>query len=137
MRSFILGSLWVGLGFALLGPGAGCDDPEARDVDAPSTAERGVGEAIDDGLEDVGGAVENVGDTVRSGVTDLQVAARVKKALADDDRLHAIPIDVDVEDGVVTLHGRVKTLGLRIHATSVVGDLEGVKRVENEIELAD
>lgn len=98
---------------------------------------RSAGETIEEGVEDVGGAIENTADKVKAEASDLKIGARVKAAFAEDDRLDAIAINVEVEDGVVWLYGRVATLGEKLHATKMAGDQEGVKRVENELEVGD
>lgn len=110
----------------------------ARDVgDATRETARDVGDAVEEGLEDVGGALENTADTLRSTTSDLRLAAAVKLAIAEDDRLDARLIAVSVQDGVVTLRGKVGSMGLRLHATNVATDIEGVRRVENELDVGD
>lgn len=64
-------------------------------------------------------------------VEDAAIATSVRQALQEDPQLRPAGITVDVRQGVVTLHGRVRTRELREHAVSVTSAVSGVTRVEN------
>lgn len=68
-------------------------------------------------------------------VDDNGLTAKVKAALAADSTTKAYQINVDVNEGVVQLGGFVDTQESRNNATRVARSVEGVKRVENNLEM--
>ena len=62
---------------------------------------------------------------------DAALATRVREALSADPSLRSYRITVDARRGAVTLTGTVPSSNLRERATSVVGGVSGVTRVEN------
>ena len=76
------------------------------------------------------------GRTVGTGVNDgwLWVKARYELAAADD--LRDSTINVDVDNGVVTLTGTVPTPTQKTRAEQVVKPLDGVKSVKNMLKVA-
>jgi osmotically-inducible protein OsmY len=67
------------------------------------------------------------------GRADAGTEAAVFDALMADDRLHADEIDVDVEDGKVTLRGPVELAAQRELAQRIALGVPGVLEVENEL----
>jgi osmotically-inducible protein OsmY len=67
---------------------------------------------------------------------DAAVTARVKTTLAADARLSAVDINVDTQDGVVTLKGRAPDEAARKHATELVKGVKGVSKVDNQLKAA-
>lgn len=64
---------------------------------------------------------------------DSALTAKVKSALAVDVSLKTIALDIDSEDGVVTITGKVKTQKEKDSITNVVKNLDGVKSVNNNV----
>lgn len=64
---------------------------------------------------------------------DVGIKTRVGRALAGDDDVRRVNIDVDVIDGVVTLSGVVHNEAEREQAASIAGQTEGVLGVKNEL----
>jgi hyperosmotically inducible protein len=64
-----------------------------------------------------------------------ELAARVKRALQDDNKLQAQQIDVSAQSGVVTLWGTAATQGDRNRAGAAAARVEGVKSVQNKLEI--
>ena len=62
-----------------------------------------------------------------------ELAARVKRALEGEGRIHAAGIDVTAADGKVTLWGTAATPAERVRAVQVAGKVDGVKSVENKL----
>jgi osmotically-inducible protein OsmY len=69
------------------------------------------------------------------GRVDADTKAAVLAALIADDRLHAADIDVDVDDGVVTLSGMVELVAMRDEAERVALDVGGVTHVRNRLRV--
>lgn len=64
------------------------------------------------------------------------LAAKVKAALAADNNLDAVAIDVDAKDGVVSLFGTADNNASRDRAGRVASKVEGVKSVVNKLVIA-
>jgi hyperosmotically inducible protein len=67
--------------------------------------------------------------------TDAAIATKVKAKLTADPEVSSLNVDVDVEDGVVTLSGLVRSEYAKNHAEEVAARVEGVKSVRNEIRV--
>lgn len=66
-------------------------------------------------------------------VDDSVISTSVKTALIADDFVKARHIDVDVLNGVVYLIGRVESESQKQTAEDIARDVNGVKRVENQL----
>ncbi|MBI1898453.1 MAG: BON domain-containing protein [Acidobacteria bacterium] len=69
-------------------------------------------------------------------VSDDAIYDQVRLALARDRDLGRGRIDVKVNQGVVELHGSVKTEKARAKAVKVAKKVKGVQRVVNELRVA-
>jgi hyperosmotically inducible protein len=70
-------------------------------------------------------------------VDDAAITAKVKAKLAADGDINPFNIDVDTNEGVVTLQGRVAKEEARTKAEELARDTEGVKRVINLVKVGD
>jgi Predicted periplasmic or secreted lipoprotein len=70
-------------------------------------------------------------------VDDATITASVKAKLAADGDINPFNIDVDANEGVVTLQGRVEKSEARTKAEQLARDTEGVQRVINLIKVGD
>lgn len=98
-------------------------------------AAKDAGQAVEGAAKDVGAVVENGVATAGDAIDDAALVTAVKAALVKDKDLSALAIGVSAESGVVTLTGKVASLGLKMHATDIVNDVKGVSRVQNRIEI--
>ena len=64
-----------------------------------------------------------------------ELAARVKRALQDDNRLQAQQIDVTANNGAVTLWGTAATQSDRNRAGATAAKVDGVQSVANKLEI--
>jgi hyperosmotically inducible protein len=69
--------------------------------------------------------------------SDAEVFRRVQKQLLDAPALAKVAIQAEVKERTVTLHGTVPDDATRDAAVQIAGSVEGVKGVENSIEVAD
>lgn len=69
--------------------------------------------------------------------SDSSITARVKSKLIGSDRVAAHNIDVNTEEGVVYLLGRVKTADEKATAERIAKECEGVHKVVNHLEVGD
>jgi hyperosmotically inducible protein len=68
--------------------------------------------------------------------SDAAIVAKVKTALASDERLKALNIDVDANAGVVTLKGKVDNDEMKQRAHQAAQAVQGVTWVQNQISVA-
>lgn len=70
-------------------------------------------------------------------VDDAAITAAVKSKLAADGNINPFNIDVDTNEGVVTLQGRVDKEEARTEAERLARETDGVRRVINLIKVGD
>jgi nucleoid-associated protein YgaU len=67
---------------------------------------------------------------------EARLVSRIKIALAEDDALRAFTFEPTADDGVVTLRGTVRTAAQKRRVDELVGALDGVERVVNDVQVA-
>jgi len=75
------------------------------------------------------------GDTVGASIDDAWIHTKLTSKLIADKDTPARKINVDVENGVVTLRGDVSTAAAKDEAERIAKDTEGVKRVRNLLKV--
>lgn len=75
--------------------------------------------------------------TAGTQVDDAVITATVKAKLAADGDINPFNIDVDTNEGVVTLQGRVEKSEARSKAENLARETDGVRRVINLIKVGD
>lgn len=70
-------------------------------------------------------------------VDDAAITATVKAKLAADGDINPFNIDVDTNEGVVTLQGRVEKEAARSKAEELARETDGVRRVINLVKVGD
>ena len=66
---------------------------------------------------------------------DAAIVAAIEGKLAAGSDTSGLNIDVDVQDGVVTLSGTVRTAEARAEAEAIAKSVSGVKSVKNELRV--
>ena len=79
----------------------------------------------------VAAAAASTGDRI----DDMQLTTRVNAGLAADKALSAMRINVDTQDGVVTLMGTAPTLTAKARAAEIAREVKGVKSVNNQLSV--
>jgi hyperosmotically inducible periplasmic protein len=75
-------------------------------------------------------------ETVSSGAAGAALTTKVKTALANDAGMKTMTnIDVDSNNGVVTLKGKVDSADLKKKAGDIAKKVDGVKSVKNELKV--
>jgi osmotically-inducible protein OsmY len=71
-------------------------------------------------------------------VSDEELTQTVKATLLADPELSPLidHINVNIHQGIVTLNGKVNSLELKSKIEAKVNSIEGVKQVDNQIEVA-
>ena len=96
-----------------------------------------------EGVDILGGfaatSLEEPADTVdhppRLQTNDEEIAERVRYALRADAYTTDLNIEVEVEDGTVFLHGKVRSLDDVEQAEQIAGSVAGVEEVEEDLEI--
>lgn len=90
-----------------------------------------------EGVKDVNNELivdpQSFGDRVNENVDDAALKTRVGTRLTTSPDIDRINIDIDVQDGVVTMSGVVHDENAKKRAEDVVRETEGVKDVKNEL----
>jgi hyperosmotically inducible protein len=85
-----------------------------------------------------GGTSSSSTSSVSQATKDATLTAKVKSALAADVGMRTVTgIDVDSEDGVVTLKGKVTSADHKKRAEAVAKKVDGVKKVKNELKVEE
>lgn len=101
-----------------------------------------VGQQVDRAVAKVENAGEQVKQAateatadVSAGAKDMAITTKINAALAADDKLSAIRIDVDTKSGKVMLSGTAPDATSRDRATTLAAAVEGVSSVDNRLTL--
>lgn len=110
-----------------------------------------VGQKVDGSIADIKSATQEIraeaaaaatdakaagakaADAVAGTAKDIAITAKVSAALAADDGLKAMNIDVDTKDGRVSLSGTAPDAASRDRAKAVVNAVDGVVTVDNHL----
>lgn len=107
------------------------DDPGWMPPTDPVILPRGTDRAVVPGASD---DLEEV-DEPEETPSDDQITSRVRRLLRSDSATNMLRIQVEVEDGVVTLRGMVQTLEDTDNAAEVASRVPGVIDVVDELEV--
>ena len=87
-------------------------------------------------MERVAEETKSMGAVTADKVDDAGITTKVKAALAAEKDLSAAKIDVDTNNGKVTLSGPVPTIAARGRAADVAGKVKGVTSVNNALKVS-
>ena len=120
-------------------PTTGIDDPvqdKAREKAADAR------EATDDAKDKADAKVDraqkkagDAADRTRDVLTDAAITSAVKTKFLADSTVSGLKIDVDTNNGVVTLNGNVSNAGERRKALEIARDTKGVKTVKDNLKI--
>ncbi|MEO7244384.1 MAG: BON domain-containing protein [Rubrivivax sp.] len=121
-------------------PPPSADPPTAgQPVDpAPAAAKRDEQAARDDlaaTAGKVGAAASAVVDALQATVGDAAITTNVNGTLAKDPELSALHVNVDTQDGHVKMSGQAPNVDARERATRLARAVDGVKSVDNKLEV--
>lgn len=106
----------------------------ARSSAPAASAARAGGAPDETSTASTGNAAAIMG-AAPSTISDRSITAGVNAALAADKELHPLKIDVDTENGIVTLSGLAPTVSAKAHADEVARTVQGVVSVNNQLTL--
>jgi hyperosmotically inducible protein len=100
-----------------------------RAAAATKEAGRKAGDALQQAGQEISQEAKKVEKAAQPTAEDLALTAKIKAKLAADPNVSALKIDVDTQEHVVTLSGRVSTPQERGQAVAIARNTEGVKAV--------
>ena len=113
------------------------DDANVGLVDNSVTTTQPAGTDLENAAEVAANEARAAGSQAAAAVaetaTDMAITTRVNAALAADDKLSALKIDVDTEAGNVALIGTAPDEASRDRATTLAAAVEGVVTVDNRL----
>ncbi len=115
-------------------PDAAANDRANRvtnDTDNPEGARAGIDASREDRATGTAGSVGRATDRVAN--ADPTITMKIQAKYATDDVVKGTDINVDANDGVVTLKGQVDSRRQRDAAEQIARSTEGVKRVINQL----
>ncbi|HEX8130690.1 MAG TPA: BON domain-containing protein [Pyrinomonadaceae bacterium] len=83
-----------------------------------------------------GREAKDAGETIGSGLKDGYLWVKTKGSLAAVDDLRDSTINVDVNDGVITLRGNVATPAQKAAAVKTANGIDGKKSVKDELKIS-
>jgi osmotically-inducible protein OsmY len=92
-------------------------------------ATAGAGAALDNAVD----KTKAMGASASDKIDDALITTKVKAAIASDKDLSAIKIDVDTQNGVVTLSGPAPTAAAKERASEIARNVKGVNSVDNQL----
>jgi hyperosmotically inducible protein len=99
------------------------------------TLER-AGDSIERGAQQVKPTLEKAGEKIKEAAgSDAAITASIKADYLKDPDLSVFKIDVDTQDGVVTLNGVTETAAGRMRAEKLAQANKGVREVRNHLTL--
>jgi hyperosmotically inducible protein len=84
----------------------------------------------------LGGCQAMTGKTAGENVDDAATTAAVKTKLVADKAANLTRIDVDTNNGIVYLNGTVDSPQQKTKAEELAGEVKGVKKVVNNLQVA-
>ena len=110
--------------------------PEPRGTGHVEGAARDAGRAIDDQIEAAQRGASEAAGTAGAVMSDAALTAAVKTRFLADPDISGLKIDVDTNDGVVTLSGTLRSNTERQRALSVARETKGVESVIDRLRVA-
>ncbi|WP_428310798.1 BON domain-containing protein [Hydrocarboniphaga sp.] len=83
-------------------------------------------------MDDLSAKAENAADKAGTEISDATITTKVKAQFAADDMVKATAINVDTDNGVVTLKGEVASAAAQKRAIDITKKIDGVKSVDDD-----
>lgn len=122
---------------ALAAIGCGRTEPEATDTKPSVAVDNAAADNTQKNERDRQPSAQTSGDQAEN-ESDRTITARVRQGVikGDDISVTGKNVKIITVDGVVTLRGPVKTAKEKTDIATVAKQVDGVKRVDNQLEIA-
>ena len=111
---------------------AGCN--KADQSAAKNSADETVAQ-VDQKARQLGSEAKQGAEKVGDKVEDAVITATVKTEIAKDSELSATQINVDTDQGKVSLRGVAPSAAAKAHATTLAAGVKGVASVDNQLNI--
>lgn len=106
------------------------------EIESPdATADTEIWRNIDKPTDKAASGVKSTAESVKTAMTDVYITTATKTRLFANKETPSLDINVDTDDGVVTLFGSVPTAASKATAEAEARKVSGVKRVMNELQV--
>lgn len=105
---------------------------------ATASAERKMDDARQEANQAAGeikSEAKQAANDIKGSVSDATITASVNAKLAADKELSALRINVDTSEGRVALRGTAPNMAARDRATQIAAAVEGVRSVDNQLQI--
>jgi len=116
-------------------PGVSRVENNLKSREKATTAVTGTVDTVADASKKGAKATKSAVSKTGEAITDEWIVTRIRTNVANDEALSGSDIKVDVKNNVVTLTGTVPTAAARAKALTVARDVEGVRRVVNNLKV--
>ena len=125
---------WIGAAVLAASLAAGCERNSPPNETAGQKLDRTTPSA-EQKMDQAAADMKQKAGEAKDKVADATITAKVKSALMGEPELKALQIHIDTDNGVVTLTGSVDTPQKLELATQVAQRVEGVKSVDNRLNM--
>ncbi|WP_148717291.1 BON domain-containing protein [Chitinolyticbacter meiyuanensis] len=112
------------------------DETAANDASMEASMPTTMAEAsaaVHAGFDNAASATASAGHAIANATDNAALTAKVKTVLAADEGLKTLALNIDSENGVVTLSGEVDSEAQRSRAEQQTKSVEGVQTVNNQL----
>ena len=102
-------------------------------ISAGCTTTKNTGVAIKEGATEAGQQVADKAEDVGEKIEDASITSAIKMKFANDELVSASNINVDTNDGHVTLNGTVASQAEATRAVQIGRSVDGVKSVHSNL----
>ena len=92
-----------------------------------------AGKNVDQAAQATDNAVDKAATNTGQALSDTAITSKVKAAILAEPGLKTLQINVETNNGMVTLTGMVNSRGNSDKAVAIAGSVEGVKGVSNRL----
>lgn len=125
------------IAFALAACGQKEEATVGQKIDGAIASTEQAAQSVQQDVKAAANTVEREGEkataAVVNGATDLTITTKVKTALAADDQLSALSIEVETHNGEVSLSGPAPSADAANRATVLARAVDGVTAVRNQL----
>ena len=125
---------WISVAVVATALAAGCERKSPSGETAGQKLDRTTDRA-EQKMDQAAADMKQKAGQAKDKVADATITAKVKGALIGEPDLKALQINVDTDNGVVTLTGTVDTPQKLELATQVAQRVDGVKSVDNRLSM--
>lgn len=114
---------------------AGCQKAPPSGTQKMKNGAQQFGQGASEAGKQLANSASSAGSAAKQNLSDSAITAKVKAALASNAGLRSLGLHVSTSHGVVTLSGTVNQASRKTLAAQVAGQVSGVEKVVNQIQV--